>query len=168
MAADLSVAAIGFHTAELRAVVAKDWDFLLGLYATTRAAELELVRWSAAEKAVFCEMQFRAQEAHYAGHYPEAVRCVVAVDGVPAGRLYWEVWEAEIRIIDLALMPEFCGRGIGTALLKELMLQRRKLSLHVECFSRARGLYERLGFKIAEDKGVYLLMEWLAGSEANC
>ena len=34
------------------------------------------------------------------------------------------------------------------------------LSIHVEKFNRARHLYERLGFQVAQDKDVYLLMEW--------
>ena len=33
------------------------------------------------------------------------------------------------------------------------------MTIHVERFNPALRLYERLGFSVAEDKGVYLLLE---------
>jgi hypothetical protein len=38
----------------------------------------------------------------------------------------------------------------------------KPLSVHVERFNPALRLYQRLGFRVAEDKGVYLLLEWRA------
>jgi hypothetical protein len=37
------------------------------------------------------------------------------------------------------------------------------LRIHVERFNPALRLYERLGFRPIEDKGVYLFMEWTQG-----
>jgi ribosomal protein S18 acetylase RimI-like enzyme len=78
--------------------------------------------------------------------------------------LYVARWEREIRIMDIALLPEDRGAGIGTKLLRELQEEARaagkSLTIHVERFNPALGLYERLGFQQIEDKGVYLLMEW--------
>jgi hypothetical protein len=37
-----------------------------------------------------------------------------------------------------------------------------KPRIHVERFNPALRLYERLGFRPIEDKGVYLFMEWRA------
>jgi hypothetical protein len=34
------------------------------------------------------------------------------------------------------------------------------VTIRVERFNPALRLYERLGFSVAEDKGVYLLLEW--------
>ena len=63
-------------------------------------------------------------------------------------------------MIDIALMPEHRGAGIGTKLLKELQEEAKaagkKLSIHVERFNPARRLYERLGFQQVEEKEVYL------------
>jgi len=73
-------------------------------------------------------------------------------------------WEKEIRIVDITLLPESRGGGIGTKLLRDLQNEARaagkSLTIHVERFNRALGLYQRLGFKEVEDKGVYLLMRW--------
>jgi ribosomal protein S18 acetylase RimI-like enzyme len=88
---------------------------------------------------------------------------VVVVDGEPAGRLLVDRWDREIRIVDISLLPAFRGRGIGSALLQELMAEaaesERSLSIHVERNNPALRLYERLGFEPAGDEGVYLRME---------
>ena len=43
---------------------------------------------------------------------------------------------------------------------KKMGAAGKALSIHVEKFNPALRLYERLGFSVKEDKGVYLLMEW--------
>ena len=56
------------------------------------------------------------------------------------------------------------NRGIGTRLLRELQEEARSagkpLRIHVERFNPALRLYERLGFRQTEDKGIYLFLEW--------
>ncbi|MEY2518468.1 MAG: hypothetical protein QOF24_227 [Verrucomicrobiota bacterium] len=152
----------------LRPVTPEDDSFLAGLYASTRAEELAVTGWSDEDKAIFCGRQFDAQSAHYREHYPGALLQVVERDGVAIGRLYVAPWEREIRIMDIALLPEFRGAGIGTQLVRALQDEAssagKTLTIHVERFNPALRLYERLGFKIVEDKGVYLLME--GGSDA--
>jgi GNAT superfamily N-acetyltransferase len=148
----------------LRPITPGDDAFLAGLYASSRAEELAVTGWSDEEKAVFCRKQFDAQSAHYRENYPGASLQIIERAGAPIGRLYVARWEREIRIMDIALMPEHRGAGIGAQLLRELQDEARSagktLSIHVERFNPALRLYERLGFKMAEDKGVYLLMEW--------
>jgi ribosomal protein S18 acetylase RimI-like enzyme len=147
----------------LRPVEDADRVFLVELYASTREAELAQVDWDEATKRAFVEHQFNAQDAHYRGNYPGATLDVIEVDGVPAGRLYVHRGASDIRIMDIALAPAFRGRGIGTALLRELMAEAdesgRKLSIHVELNNPARSLYDRLGFLPAGEHGVYVLME---------
>ena len=91
---------------------------------------------------------------------------VVEVDGRAAGRLYVARWPGEIRVVDISLLPEYRGRGTGTALLGELVREAeaagKPLTIHVERFNRAIRLYERLGFVPAGDEGVYLLLRWSA------
>ena len=85
------------------------------------------------------------------------------MDGEPAGRLYVHRGPSEIRIVDIALLPEHRGGGIGTSLLEELSAEAdaagKSLTIHVERMNPALRLYDRLGFSVAEDKGVYLLLE---------
>lgn len=144
----------------------EDEPFLEAVYASTRAAELAMVPWTAEQKAAFCRMQFTAQDAHYRQHYPTAAYFVIEHCGQAIGRLYVDRWEKEIRIMDITLLPEHRGAGLGTRLLRALQEEARgagkALSIHVEGFNPASRLYERLGFSMKEDKGVYLLMEWRA------
>lgn len=148
----------------LRPETAADRDFLLRLYCSTREEELRCTGWSDAEQHAFLSMQFHAQTVHYRTHYEGAVYQIIEVDGEPAGRLYLYETRREIRIMDISLLPAWRGRGTGTALLTSILneAQRRSLtvSIHVECLNPARRLYERLGFRPVEDKGVYLLLEW--------
>jgi ribosomal protein S18 acetylase RimI-like enzyme len=149
----------------LRPATDADRPFLERVYASTRTEELAPVPWSDDEKAAFLAQQFEAQRTAYSGAYPRASFDVVMVHGEPAGRLYVDRRPADIRIVDIALLPEYRGRGIGTALLRavqaEAVASNRTVSIHVERFNPARALYERLGFEVVGATGeVYLLLEW--------
>lgn len=144
----------------LRPAEPADEEFLVGLYATTRADELALVDWTVEQKAAFVRHQFDAQAHHYREHYTTATFDVILVDGEPAGRLYVDRWPSETRIVDVALLPEWRGRGIGAELIERIQAEGREVSIHVERFNPAQRLYARLGF-VSEDAGpVYLLMRW--------
>ena len=108
-------------------------------------------------------MQFDAQDAWWREHYAQASFDVILVDGEPAGRLYVLRGESEIRIVDIALLPEQRGNGVGSSLLRDLLAEAdaagKSVTIHVERMNPALRLYERLGFALAEDKGVYLFLE---------
>lgn len=137
------------------------------VYAAARADEMARVPWTEEQKAAFLSMQFEAQRAHYREHYPTAAFDVVVVDGADAGRLYVGRYDGELRIIDIALLPEFRRRGVGTRLLRELLDEARaagrRVVIHVEHENPARSLYDRLGFVPVEDVGAYVRMEWPGG-----
>jgi GNAT superfamily N-acetyltransferase len=147
----------------LRASTDADLPFLARLYASTREEELAGVDWPAEQKEAFVRQQFEAQHAWYREHYPKAAFDVVEVEGRPAGRFYVDRWEREVRIVDISLLPEHRGRGLGSALLGALFAETdaagKVVSVHVERFNPALQLYARLGFLFREDKGVYLLLE---------
>ena len=148
----------------LRRAAPTEAAFLAEVYASTRTEELKATDWSDEQKAQFCKMQFEAQDAHYRKHYPTATFDVILCDDCPAGRLYVDRWAQEIRIMDIALLPNWRAKGVGTLLLQQLQAEataaQKALSIHVETFNPALRLYERLGFKLKENKGVYLLLEW--------
>jgi ribosomal protein S18 acetylase RimI-like enzyme len=150
----------------LRPTRPEDEAFLARVYASSRAEELAITGWPEELKADFCRKQFDAQSAYYAANYPKASFQIIERDGWPVGRLYVDRWEKEIRIVDITLLPEFRGSGLGAKLLRDLQNEARaagkSLTIHVERFNRALSLYQRLGFEQLEDKGVYLLMEWKA------
>jgi GNAT superfamily N-acetyltransferase len=148
----------------LRPVVEADLPFLLRVYASTREEELAAVEWPAAAKEAFLRQQFEAQHRWYREQYSGASFDVVEVGGVPAGRLYVARWPREVRLVDVALLPEYRGHGLGEALVRGVLAEAavagKPVGVHVERLNRALRLYERLGFRRREDKGVYLLLEW--------
>jgi ribosomal protein S18 acetylase RimI-like enzyme len=144
---------------ELLPVGQDDREFLYRVYASTRAEELAVVPWDDGQKDSFLRMQFDAQDAWWRENYAGTSFDVIVVDGEPAGRLYLHRGDTEIRIVDIALLPEYRGNGVGTTLLRDVIAEGKRVTIHVERMNPALRLYERLGFEIAEDKGVYLLLE---------
>jgi ribosomal protein S18 acetylase RimI-like enzyme len=142
----------------LRPARPDDRELLYRVYASTREDELASVPWDDEAKDGFLRAQFDAQDRWWREHYAGASFDVVLVDGEPAGRLYVHATDDEIRIVDIALLPAFRGSGIGSALLRDVLADGRRVTIHVERMNPALRLYERLGFELAEDKGVYLFL----------
>lgn len=143
----------------LRSCEPEDQDFLEQLYGTTRAAELARTGWSDARCREFVAQQFRLQQAYYRAHFPEADFLMLLAQGQRLGRLYW--WEGVDRavLVDMALLPQACGQGRGTALLQDLIARADTLGLdvelHVEPFNPALRLYRRFGFEVLSDNGIH-------------
>ena len=148
----------------LRPSAPDDDDLLRRVYASTRVEELAVTGWDDVTKDAFLAQQFEAQRDYYRANYDGASYDVILVEGQPAGRLYVARWDDEIRLMDIALLPEHRGKGVGTHLLKRLMEEAdrsgKPLTIHVERQNPALTLYRRLGFEVAADRGVYVLMRW--------
>ena len=149
-------------TLTLREATPADEFFLFRVYADSRREELARVAWGDDERHAFLASQFAMQYRYYREHYDGATYHVVLADGQPVGRLFLARWPDEIRIMDIALLTERRGFGIGTRLLRALCDEADTIgvtiSIHVEKQNRARGLYRRFGFEEHEDRGVYLYL----------
>ena len=154
----------------LRPIKDTDIDFLSTLYASTRAAEMEVVPWSDEEKKNFLQWQFEAQHTHYMEHYAKADFDIIMRGKKPVGRLYVDRWDDTIRIVDIALLPQYQGQGIGSRFMKDLISEAEQagvtVTIHVEHNNPALSLYKRLGFKRIDTNGVYHLMEWRTEEQA--
>ena len=142
-----------------------DLAFLETLYGSTREYELSKAVFTPSEKTAFISQQFSAQTLHYTQNYCTNDFNIVEVDGVPAGRLFIDYWDREIRIVDIALLPQFQQSGLGSYLIKEVFKtayqSNKPVTIHVEFQNPARILYERLGFQYKQKTNdVYLLMQW--------
>jgi ribosomal protein S18 acetylase RimI-like enzyme len=146
-----------------RPIEPDDQELLFRVYASTREEELAAVAWEPGQKEAFLRQQFEAQHRWYQENYGGAEFLVVLQGGEPAGRLYVVRWVKEIRLIDIALLPAHRNRGVGSAILEEILAEgsaaAKPVTIHVEKFNPALRLYERLGFTPIEDRGVYYLMQ---------
>jgi len=154
----------------LRRATESDFSFMESLYRHSREAELAMTPFSEEQKALFIRQQFSAQTQHYLAHYANDFFNIVEVDGVPAGRFYVDYWSSEIRIVDIALMPEFQGKGLGSFLMKKVLSEgtekNQPVTIHVEQNNPAKRLYERLGFtEKSRFNDVYILMECVPETE---
>jgi len=148
----------------LRPVVVGDQDFLIEVYAGTRAEELAMVPWTDEQRDQFIRSQFTAQQHYYAEKYPMGTHDVILSDGQRVGHTYVARLDQEIRIIDIAVIPGERNRGIGSYLIKQLLDEATRKNMitriFVEDFNPSLSLFKRFGFNMIEQHGFHLLMQW--------
>ena len=149
----------------------KDTAFIEAVYRTTREAELNLTNWSEHQKSAFITMQSAAQLAEYKTKCPGARFQVIIYNKKNAGRFFTCENENEIRLLDITILPEFSGKGMGTNLLHRLIQRsnkvQKKISLHVIASNPALKLYQRLGFVRIKNDGLNYYMEREPGVHSN-
>jgi ribosomal protein S18 acetylase RimI-like enzyme len=147
----------------LRPTSPADNEFLLHVYASTRQEEMAKWGWCVVQQSAFIRMQYDVRKRSYATAYPSAEFSLVLVDGVPAGSMIVFRGSSEIRLLDIALLPEFRGRGIGEELIRRLISEAARskspVRLSVLRGNRAARLYERLGFVAKSGDQMYSQME---------
>ena len=149
----------------LRPVTKEDEPFLVALYGSTRAEELAQVEWAEGQKEMFVRWQFDLQRREYDVRFPDAKYELIVIDSEPAGRIWTGEDPEQIRLLDIALLPEFQKRGVGTILLGELIKEATRAGKPLRHMvfvlnNDAHRFYERLGFVIIDDLGAYKHMEW--------
>lgn len=156
----------------LRAVQETDEDFLLQVYAASRADELALVPWDEEQKRAFVRQQFEAQREQYFARFPDAEYSIILYKERPVGRFWIGRTPEQIRLLDIAILPEFQNQGVGAALLKTLLAESEaagKPLRHMvfKMNAAAFRFYERFGFSPIEDVGAYIHMERRPSSAAS-
>lgn len=148
----------------LRAVQPADEEFLLGVYAASRADEMALVDWDETQKMAFLRSQFEAQSAQYRARFPDAEYSIILFKGNPVGRFWIGRTPEQIRLLDIAILPEFQNQGVGAVLLKSLLAESETAGVPLRHMvfkmnTAALRFYERFGFSPIEDVGAYIHME---------
>lgn len=151
----------------LRAADPGDRPFLRALFETARPDAAFLVAWPEPARRAFLDQQFSFQSLHYARAFPDAEHRVVLAGTAPIGHLIVARAAGEWCVIDIALLPAWRGRGIGTLLLQTVLAAAAQamaplVRLSVDLRNPARRLYERLGFiAIDEEPGAMnVAMVW--------
>jgi ribosomal protein S18 acetylase RimI-like enzyme len=152
----------------LRPVEPADEEFLLEVYASTRAEEMARVPWSPEQKNAFVRMQFIAQKQHYAAEYPNATHDLIYFNEQPVGRLYLDRGQEKFHILDVTLLPRFRGSGVGSVLLKRIVAEAaqsgKPVTIYVESSNPSLRLFGQLGFERVREDGFQFLLQRLPGS----
>jgi broad specificity phosphatase PhoE/ribosomal protein S18 acetylase RimI-like enzyme len=96
---------------------------------------------------------------------------ILICDGAPCGYLGVDFHREEIDLREIVILPEFQGRGLGSAILGEL--SNRSKSAHVPVKlrvlqkSRAAILYRRVGFEERGRTSTHFLMELVAEAQVE-
>lgn len=147
----------------LRPMGPEDLGFLQRLYASTRTDEMARSGWPEHAIGEFLAEQFALQYRYYQAHYADGEFLLVELAGRPVGRLYLHWGPHRLQLIDIALLPEQRGRGLGARLLAGLLAradaQGLAVGLYVEGDNPARHWYRREGFAVTGENGIYLQMQ---------
>ena len=157
----------GIIIIQRRAATAEDEGFLVRLYAASRA-DLDIIGLPPEQKDLLVKMQFNAQRQQYLSAFPAAENTIILIEDLPVGRTLINKAANEYRLVDIVLLPQYCGTGIGTRLILDLLADASAANVVVRLNVRkenvALNLYRRLGFVVVADDGVFLAMEWRAQS----
>jgi ribosomal protein S18 acetylase RimI-like enzyme len=141
----------------------------MSVYASTRRDEMEAWGWNPAQQQAFVSMQFEARNRYYASTFSTAMESVILFEDIPIGSMILCGSSAELRLVDISILPEHRNRGFGTELIANLILDSklRKLPLRLSVLraNRAIQVYKRLGFVITGGDEVYLEMEFAGVNE---
>lgn len=151
----------------LRREIGADGDFLFALFATSQDHLIGVVPPGPAFDQLV-RMQYEAQRRAYLAQWGDEDAMVIEEDGNPIGRIWLHQGDKELRVLDVILMPETRGRGLGGALIAALCQQAaesgRRVGLTVQDGNRAQRLYERLGFTVVATQLPHIFMQWAAAS----
>ena len=149
---------------ELRPVTPLDEEFLFRVYASTRR-DVELFGWGPAETNAFIRSQFEMRSRSYAMQSPNARSFLILSDGRHAGSAIIDRSGTSISLTDIAVLPEFRGKGIATQVINGLIAEARDSGVPVvlsvdRTNAPAFGLYTKLGFEVVGEDAFSYAMRW--------
>jgi GNAT superfamily N-acetyltransferase len=105
--------------------------------------------------------QFQARMFHQ--NFDPTTEQVVVAAGQDVGVLSVERRDTEIFLSHIEILPEFQGRGLGAAIINDILAEARgkglPVSLRVLKVNPARRLYERLGFAVTGETPTHSMMK---------
>ena len=148
-----------------RPALSTDLEFLANVYKGTRQDEMDGWGWPAAQQESFARMQFQARRMWYSSMYPDALECLIVRGDMPVGSVITRSSATELRVVDIAILPEHRNLGIGghliSSLVKNAVASNQRFTLSVLRSNPAIRLYERLGLQPRPGRDdAYLEMEY--------
>ncbi|MBN2908939.1 GNAT family N-acetyltransferase [Polycladomyces sp. WAk] len=145
----------------LRPSTEADFAFVFTLNKTNMRRYVERLRgWNDAAERADMKRKFRPGSDQ-----------IIEVDGRPAGVFAVDRRADEWHLRHIELLPAFQNRGIGTALIRQLLEEAHQqgvaVTLQVLKMNPARRLYERLGFRVVGETEIKYRMKAKEEKHAN-
>jgi len=153
----------------LRPESPEDEPFIRRLIYATIAGELGASQWPEPMRSHLLAVQYTARRQLHRANFPEAASYVVDAGGADAGWAVVTTMPHAVQLVEIMILPELRGRGIGTAVIRHVLATAAaagkpvRLNVNVTNHS-AVGLYQRLGFRRIEGDEVQHVMECLPPS----
>jgi GNAT superfamily N-acetyltransferase len=145
----------------LRTANVDDEPFLQELFSDVRSAEFTQFGFPVEQLKPLIAMQYNAQKQSYKAQYPNAEHSIIELSGEKIGRLLVNREAKKVLLVDIAILHNFRGQGFGSFLLEKLKSESDCVNLSVyKTNFGAIKLYEKHGFTVKNDDGMYLEMEW--------
>jgi ribosomal protein S18 acetylase RimI-like enzyme len=137
----------------LRGAIDSDHEFLYLVYRTTMRAVVDMT-WGWEESW---------QRTEFENRLVKSEAWVIQREGLPVGALVLEQQPDAYYIHQIGVLPDYQGRGLGTATIRWVFGQATARDLAVTLSvvwtnDRARRLYERLGFEITARQPPFIRM----------
>lgn len=147
-----------------RLVRASDQSFLDILYRDSRV-DLLAIPLSPVAVQQMIAMQQMSQTRGIAEIYPNAQNWLLLWDVEALGRLVIDINDVEIRLIDIAVISAWRGKGIASQVIRALqdyaIQLGRPISLAVQCNNAdALHVYRRAGFSLRSSDTLFDQMAW--------
>ena len=150
----------------LRPETSQDEAFIRRLIVETIGIDLGASAWPESMRSHLLGIQYEGRRRSHNVGYPETESSVIQADGEDAGWVALAAMPNEVYLAEIMVLPEFRGRGIGTAAIRGILATARAadkpLRLKVNAMNHAAiRLYERLGFRRIDGDEVQHVMECL-------
>ena len=146
----------------------EDEAFVRQLILQMVSDDLGAALWPEAMRAPLLEMQYRGRLDSIRVNWPDAEQEIILTDGQPAGWVVIAHCEDAIHLVEIAILPEHRGKGVGTGRIRELLTESdrtgKPVRLNVLTTNPANRLYERLGFRRTGGDEIRHFMERPSGA----
>lgn len=140
---------------KLRTAKNDDLDFLYNLHKSTLREYIDQIwGWDEKWQRKYFSQRFELEELQ-----------IITLEGIDIGSISVIHKDQEIFLNRIEILPEYQNRGIGTCLIKKIMInaQSKGKSITLQVFKinkRARKLYEGLGFSICGETRTHYQMKY--------
>lgn len=141
---------------ELRPANEADFDFLWDVHVQTMKDYISRT-WGWNEDA---------QKKRFRERFDPSLLQVIRMKGKDVGVLAVEPEAERVVLTNIAIMPDYQRKGIGSRAISRILEDASQMKLPVDLqvlkVNPARALYERLGFRLIEETDTHYVMEQLS------